>query len=296
MHAYFNKFISPIFFIFTYSTDNIECYMKKTNLLFFFFFFCLLTQAAIVDTVYVHSKSMNKDIQVVVVASEKKAEAARTIYLLHGYSGDAKTWIGIKPNLPEIADRHNLLFVCPDGKNSWYWDSPKDPAFRYETFVSKELVDYIDTNYPTLKKKEGRAITGLSMGGHGGLWLGIRHQDVFGAAGSTSGGVDIRPFPKNWEMSKQLGNMENNKDLWNSHTVITQLEKLRNSDLALIFDCGYDDFFFEVNNTLHKRLLELKIEHDYLVRPGGHNNDYWRNSMDYQILFFVKYFNRVSSK
>ena len=33
----------------------------------------------------------------------------------------------------------------------------------------------------------------------------IRHKDVFGAGGSTSGGVDIRPFPNNWEMKKQLG-------------------------------------------------------------------------------------------
>ena len=40
------------------------------------------------------------------------------------------------------------------------------------------------------------------MGGHGAMWLGIRHKDVFGAAGSTSGGVDIRPFPQNWSMNK----------------------------------------------------------------------------------------------
>ena len=38
----------------------------------------------------------------------------------------------------------------------------------------------------------------LSMGGHGALWNAIRHSDIFGAAGSMSGGVDIRPFPDNW--------------------------------------------------------------------------------------------------
>ena len=43
---------------------------------------------------------------------------------------------------------------------------------------------------------ERRAISGLSMGGHGALWSAIRHKDVFGAAGSMSGGVDIRPFPR----------------------------------------------------------------------------------------------------
>jgi len=40
------------------------------------------------------------------------------------------------------------------------------------------------------------------MGGHGGLYLAIRHKTLFGAAGATSGGVDIRPFPNNWDIKK----------------------------------------------------------------------------------------------
>ena len=63
----------------------------------------------------------------------------------------------------------------------------------------------MDGHYRTLPSREKRAITGLSMGGHGALWLAIRHQDVFGAAGSTSGGLDIRPFPDNWDMKEQIG-------------------------------------------------------------------------------------------
>ena len=65
------------------------------------------------------------------------------------------------------------------------------------------------------------------MGGHGALWLAIRHQDIFGAAGSTSGGVDIRPFPDNWDMKKQLGEYINNKEIWDNHTVINQINKLQ---------------------------------------------------------------------
>ena len=49
------------------------------------------------------------------------------------------------------------------------------------------------------------------MGGHGAMWNAIRHKDTFGAGGSTSGGVDIRPFPLNWDMSKQLGEFAYNK-------------------------------------------------------------------------------------
>ena len=72
----------------------------------------------------------------------------------------ARTWAGIKPELPKIADEKGIIFVCPDGKNSWYWDSPKNPAYRYETFVASELVNYTDKNYSTIPEKKGRAITG----------------------------------------------------------------------------------------------------------------------------------------
>ena len=271
--------------------------MKRRNL----FLACLLLfvlplSAARVDTLMVKSPSMNKEVQVLVVTPDvalgKNAAACPVLYLLHGYGGHAKTWIQIKPNLPEIADEKGIIFVCPDGKDSWYWDSPKNPAYRYETFVSSELVNYIDRNYKTIADRKGRAITGLSMGGHGAMWLGIRHKDVFGAAGSTSGGVDIRPFPNNWNMSEWLGKESENQEVWEKHTVINLVEHLKNDELALIFDCGYSDFFFEVNNNFHEKLLKYKIDHDFIVRPGAHNGDYWRNSIDYQIVFFNKFFNR----
>lgn len=252
--------------------------------------------AAKVDTLLVKSPSMNKDVQVVVIAPNDAKTAKKAnypvVYLLHGYGGNAKSWIGIKPNLPEIADQNKIVIVCPDGKNSWYWDSSLNPAYRYETFVSNELVNFVDNHYKTLAAPKGRAIMGLSMGGHGALWLAIRHKNIFGAAGSTSGGVDIRPFPKNWEMSKQLGDYETNKQVWDEHTVINQVDKINNGDLALIIDCGEDDFFLKVNKNLHERLLEKKIDHDFITRPGAHNAKYWNNSIDYQLQFFKKFFAR----
>ncbi len=44
------------------------------------------------------------------------------------------------------------------------------------------------------------------MGGHGAFYLAFKHQDIWGAAGSMSGGVDIRPFPNKWDLAKRLGN------------------------------------------------------------------------------------------
>ena len=106
-------------------------------------FVCLLLlalpfYAAQVDTVMVQSPSMNKEVQVVVVTPDialgKKAVACPVVYLLHGFGGNAKTWINTKRELPQIADEKGIIFVCPDGKNTWYWDSP-----RIKTFVMKHL-------------------------------------------------------------------------------------------------------------------------------------------------------------
>ena len=113
---------------------------------------------------------------------------------------------------------------------------------------------------------------------------------LLGAAGSTSGGLDIRPFPTNWKMQNQLGEFASNKKRWDEHTVINLIPSLKDGDLAIIIDCGVDDFFLEVNRRAHQSLLDHNIKHDYIERPGAHNNAYWNNSIDYQLLFFHKFF------
>lgn len=256
-------------------------------------FICFFTHAVLVDTIQVKSKVMNKNIFCVVISPDKQINGAScpVLYLLHGYGGSYKSWLEVKPELPQLAEQYGMMIVCPDGENSWYWDSPQNSASQFETFISDELIKYIDQNYPTVPNAAGRAITGLSMGGHGALWLAIRHQDIFGGAGSTSGGLDILPFSKNWKIKEQLGEQLSNKQIWESHTVINQLEKLRNGNLMIIIDCGDNDIFFEVNNRVHHKLCTLNIKHDYIVRPGTHNSQYWNNSIEYQILFFAKFFN-----
>ncbi len=252
-------------------------------------------QAARVDTLRVMSSSMGRNIEVVIISPDKSySQPCPALYLLHGYGGNAKTWIKkIKPELPQIADEKGIVMVCPDGKNSWYWDSPLNEEVRYETFISQELIEFVDSYYNTIPRREGRAITGLSMGGHGAMWNAIRHTDVFSAAGATSGGVDIRPFPKNWNMAAQLGDKEMNLQNWETHTAINLVPTLEPGELALIVDCGVDDFFLEVNKAFHEALLKQGIAHDFILRPGAHNATYWNNSIDYQILFFEKHFKKA---
>ena len=248
--------------------------------------------AAIVDTVDTYSASMKKTIKAVVITPDNYATAGNlpVVYLLHGHSGTYRDWIKNAKGFEKAADQYQFIIVCPDGNNSWYWDSPVDPVFKYETYVSQELVSWIDGKYKTIRTPKGRAITGLSMGGHGALYLAFRHQDVFGAAGSMSGGVDIRPFTKNWNIPERLGKFEDNRDNWEKYTVINMLGLVKPKALALIIDCGTDDFFFKVNESLHQELLQRKIPHDYITRPGGHSWPYWNNAIGYQLLFMNNFF------
>ncbi len=262
------------------------------------FAFVQLLTAATVDTVDTYSLSMKKTIKAVVIRPDDYANAKEfpVVYLLHGYSGKYADWVTNAKGFEKAADAYQVMIVCPDGGfGSWYWDSPVDPAFQYETYVSDELIKWIDGKYKTIKNKKGRAITGLSMGGQGALYLAFRHPDTFGAAGSMSGGVDIRPFPNNWDMAKRLGNYSEQPERWETHTVTNLLYLVKPNSLALIIDCGTEDFFFRVNENLHQQLLLRNIQHDYITRPGAHNWVYWSNAVEYQLLFMHNYFKNAAA-
>lgn len=242
-----------------------------------------------VESIMVPSTKMGREIPVTVVVPDGvEGKKIPTIYLLHGYGGDEKAWMRVR-NMSPLADQYGVLVVCPDGENSWYWDSPINKDSQFETFVSKELISYIDTHYPTFADRTARAITGYSMGGHGAMWCAMHHIDTFGAVGSLSGGLDIRPFPKSWKMQDQIGSAENS-EVWDQHTCYNALDSLKDNQLAITIDCGVDDFFIEVNRNTHKKLMDMKIKHDYSERPGAHTREYWNNAVLYQTQFFNNYF------
>lgn len=246
------------------------------------------------DTVSVYSNSMHKNIKAVVIkpsSYKKKKNSFPVVYLLHGYSGDFSNWITKVPELNKYADEYQTLIVCPDGGySSWYFDSPMDTAYRYETYVASEVVAFIDKNYRTIADKNHRAITGLSMGGHGALYLALRHDDVFGAAGSMSGGVDLNESKNRFHIMKRIGDTILQANNWHDMTVINLIEKYPNTNLKIYFDCGEKDIFISGNRRLHQKMLELKIPHTYIERPGEHNWLYWRDAVTFQLLYFQRFF------
>lgn len=284
--------------------------MKKTNILtaFMLMFAFLLTfninasELNQVDTIAVKSEKMGREIKNVIIVPadyydpEMQEEQYAVLYLLHGYSGSYGNWIKKKPELQDLSTEYGVIIVCPDGQDSWYFDSPIDPTMQFETYITKELLSFVDNNYRTIADPKFRAITGLSMGGHGAMSLALKHPDLFWQCGSMSGGVNIVPFPKSWKIKERIGAYEDNKELWKELSVQGIVEKLESTDQRIIFDCGVDDFFHEVNKNLHETLVEKKIAHDYIRRPGKHNWAFWCNSIDFQMLFFSKGFAEAATQ
>lgn len=255
-------------------------------------FFCLHANAAKVDTVVTHSDAMHKDIKAVIITPDNytKKDKFPVLYLLHGYSGCYSDWIKKVPAVASLADQYDCIIVCPDGAfASWYFDSPVLKDFKYETYITGELVPWVDQHYSTIENRDGRAITGLSMGGHGALYLAIRHQNLFGAVGSMSGCVDLVPFSKLFGISQVLGNYKDNPERWKENSVTNMLGKIKPGSLAIIFDCGYSDGFYPSNLAMHEKMVKMNIPHDFIVREGAHNWQYWSNSIVYQMLFFSRH-------
>lgn len=271
--------------------------MRKTSVLLACLFLLQTSFAAIVDTVEIRSNAMNKTRKCVVITpgiNKKGKELYPTLYLLHGYGGNYSNWINRVPQLKQYADDFKMVIVCPDGEfGSWYFDSPVDSSFRYETYISKEVPAYIEAAYPVIKERKARAISGLSMGGHGGLFLGFRNSNFFGACGSMSGALVVEMITRGFQVERRLGDTSN-KQRYHEYSIMKEMENYAKTDsIAIILDCGTEDFIIEMSRAAHQKMLKLKIPHDYIERPGRHDWRYWGIAIQHQLLFFRNYFNKA---
>ncbi|MEN9323452.1 MAG: Carbohydrate esterase family 1 [Bacteroidota bacterium] len=258
--------------------------------------------AAKVDTLQIESKAMNKIYKAAVVTPKTYAKSKASypvLYLLHGAYGHFGDWLKNTPNknlVADLADQYNLIIVMPEGETfSFYLDSPVNAASQFDTFISQEVIQKVDETYRTIASKNGRVITGLSMGGHGALYLSSKHAELFCAAGSMSGVVDMNLMlsPDNLERTKNLltplfGDEVLLPETYARYAIMGKLDLLKANKMPLILDCGVDDFLLESNREFHRRLVYSKIPHDYTERPGAHTWEYWSNALPYQLLFFSK--------
>jgi len=278
--------------------------MKKLLVIGIVFLFCntISSFASTVDTLQIPSAAMNKTYKAAVVLPNSYAKgktAYPVLYLLHGAYGHFSDWLSSTPNkmtVKNLADQYNIIIVMPEGETfSFYLDSPVNKGSQFETYITSEVIQKIDKTYRTINDKKGRVIAGLSMGGHGALYLSAKHPELFCAAGSMSGAVDMGTMlgrEPNDQILKLIqpvfGDQSTNQNLYDQNAVMGMVDKMKANKLSLIIDCGVDDFLIEPNRELHRRLVYNKVAHDYTERPGAHTWEYWENALPYQVLFFSK--------
>jgi putative tributyrin esterase len=263
------------------------------------------SNAATVDTIDVPSAAMNKTYKAAVVLPTSYANNKTVypvLYLLHGGSGHFRDWLTSTPDkmlVKNLADKYNLIIVMPEGETfGWYLDSSFDPTNKFETHIINEVIPKIDGTYRTVKSNKGRVITGLSMGGHGAMYLSTRHPNMFCAAGTMSGAMDMNytKFRVNEDFAKSLkdrfqkllGTTDPSNEVYVNNSIVNMIDAIKKNGLSIIIDCGVDDFLIEANRELHRRLVYNNTPHDYTERPGGHTWAYWENSLPYHLLFFQK--------
>ncbi len=272
--------------------------VKKCVLTFFLFYGLTLSgYAARVDTISIYSDAMNKSSQCVIILPDsydgENGKRFPVLYLLHGFSGSYSNWISKVPSLSKDADQYNIIIVCPDGAySSWYFDSPLDKSSRYKTYIGSEVPAYIDSAYNTIASRKARAIAGLSMGGHGAIYLAWSFPATFGAAGSMSGAVDLVPHKSKYGLPEVLDDTSQN-NIYEYFSAVNFVMDSISPLPALIIDCGLLDPFINDNRLLHQKLIERNVPHDYIERPGKHNWEYWENSVSYQLLFFHHFFDKI---
>jgi S-formylglutathione hydrolase FrmB len=120
------------------------------------------------------------------------------LYWLHGFaSADRELISGIRQGLNirlamdsllAAGAAREMIIVMPNSRNafegSFYANSPV--TGRWEDFIVRDLVSWVDRRYRTVRSRSGRGIAGSSMGGFGALRIALRNPDTYSAVYAMS--------------------------------------------------------------------------------------------------------------
>ena len=203
------------------------------------------------------------------------------LYLLHGMGGDEEAWLNlgrasqIFDNLIAEGKMVPSIVVMPNG-NVDMEAAPgethhglKQPTSAlphtmegtYET-VFPDIVNYVDSNYRTIADKAHRAVAGLSMGGFHSLHISKQYPDMFDYVGLFSAAVNPRG--------------ENPLEIvYDDFDGKLRLQAEKQPALYWV-GIGSDDFLYDENVDLRKRLDKAGMKYEYVETPGSHTWDRWR--------------------
>ena len=202
---------------------------------------------------------------------EQGKEKYPVLYLLHGAGGDEEAWMTlgrtsqIMDNLIAEGRCRPMIVVMTNG-NPWQQAAPGEsaagmvqPAMKFDPSQKSfeeafgDVISYVESNYRTIRKKEARAVAGLSMGGGHSFNISRMYPDKFDYVGLFSAAV------RNVEDAE----------------VAASLAAQRDKGFKLYWiACGNTDFLYQANRDYMKYLDSIGFPYVYRESDGGH---IWRN-------------------
>ena len=244
----------------------------------------------LLDTQF-YSPLLGRTMPVLVYLPPGYAESQRrypVLYMLSGFAGDHHEWVNMglcdaMETLIRGGTIQPFIVVMPAGDHSWWFNhapGPGSDGLPFGDYVWKDVVDYADATYRTLRQPASRAVGGLSAGGQAAFMLALTHPEIFGIAGGHS------PSTRHADGSLAVfGSQEYFKQydpLW------LFAETPAAHTLKLWIDVAAEDTQWgNAVHDLHTRLMALGISHEFYDSWHGiHDGYYWSAHVgDYMIWY-----------
>jgi S-formylglutathione hydrolase FrmB len=191
--------------------------------------------------------------------------------------------------IAELAARRGLAVIMPDGGNNFYLDI-EESLENCGEFIGQELVDITRRMFPLSHKREDTMIGGVSMGGYGAVRNGLKYSDTFGTILSYSAALITDEVAR---MREGEGNHMAPYSYY-QHTFgdpkhLLKTDKnpkflaeqcVKSKTLPRLFlSCGSEDFLYAPNADFHAYLDAIGYPHEWWVKPGIHDFDFWNAAM-----------------
>jgi enterochelin esterase-like enzyme len=203
------------------------------------------------------------------------------MYLLHGVPGRPDAFIDtvrmgvVQDELVALHKARPMILVMPFGSTGSFtdkeWANGIGAHEKWETFLARDVVRWVDARYRTIPSGSGRVLAGLSEGGYGALNIAIHHPGEFRVVESWSGYQRADPIRTIFGKDKAL--LARNSP---AHTIKAAARKLRKAHTFIWFYSGTGDREVKQNDRFAKTLKRLHLPFRYFVVKGGHNWAIWR--------------------
>lgn len=250
-------------------------------------------QLAVISSARIHGDDS------VLVFSPKGKERLRelpTLFLLHGFGGGFRDW-SQNTDLQALSDNYGFRFVCPDGfPKSWYFNDSDTSSMQWRSFFWEDLYPYVASRYGLSPDKT--FIDGLSMGGHGAMNIFLDHPELFKAAGSMSGILDLRHSGGSREIIPGiLGAGSIDDEICVRESAVNRLGRIRDvgaEGKLMIVSCGTKDKFLPSTEIFEERCRKEGLRCIAIYSPAAHRWSYWKWALPHHLDFFREELQGVS--